>query len=334
MAGLGNLFDGTGGTALDSYNSGVDTALDQQKQLLANQNSAAMNPLNAQFRQGEIARQDAELPGIVGQSQQQGAAGEIAQATKLDAIKQRQTELASKASESELEQGRQFGERMMQLSQHMNNVPPPARAAFLVQQAEKMGISKDNPQLQALLSTPPEGMPKILYETGKGVAESSAKFLQERALGDQKGGYSVQTANIAADASRYAADRSAEARTADANKPTPLNAEKRLVQLMQIPPEQRDANWQREVRDVAEVISLTGQAKIPSITPDILDGKTPQNNAARVETFNDRVGAKGDTKPKPTQGIEQMVKEAGGSYEPDKYFYRVGPDGKVQRAPK
>jgi hypothetical protein len=204
-----------------AFMSGQRFAGEQQASDLANQqtqqtleHNAVMNPLNQQFRQGEIARQGADLQGVQYENQLRGNKVTLDNATLQQQIAANKSKLMTQMDEDSAKQMALFGQKVGQIGAALQQVPMLQRSAMLAQYAEKNNIPLDNPQLQVFLKAPPDKLPDLLMQTSKGMTQMGAEYI--KTMDDQKlkNQGTERVAQINADAHRYSADKVAGAKAA------------------------------------------------------------------------------------------------------------------------
>lgn len=317
-------------------------------------NQMAMQRDAAAAEQAKIAADIANTQAI---TQQRQLGNEYEGAILSDKIQAYKDAATQKREDAQIEKYGRQGEQFGRMSQELKAMPAAARTARLQQIAQQQGIGADNPMLQQFLSADPEQLPDLMEGFSKGFYEQSDKARAEKLKRDEmlkverekiQGRADVAAENVAMRreiAAQASADRrflgslaASSRREAAAAKgkggPVDIMAS---VAAGKITPEKAIAYY--EMKDAAEgltpeetqanarlkehVYSKTTVGK-PGTTEDIMGLQSPQERA--------KAAAGG----KPTGGtdIATAVKKAGQQYEPEKYDYRITPDGRVQRKPK
>ncbi len=196
-SGLDTLFQNLGPTGAsliagqrEGYAQGLDQiqAATQQQALLAAQEKAKqdalMSPLNLQLKQGEIARQAAELPGLQGISQQNVSKGNVAKATEdqdiLSAIESGKT----KITEQQLKRQENMAQMAGNLGQILKGQPPIYHADTRRRYLESNGIDPQSPGGRVVMESPPED----LINTANQITDMNERIRQ-----------AVKVANISAE---------------------------------------------------------------------------------------------------------------------------------------
>lgn len=188
--------------------------MNQQRQADYDQ-SLAMNPLNVQFRQGQVNQQAAELPGIIGQSQSQQAQGQYDQQTMPQRVAARLSSLGDQIGQDGMRRMGRTGEIAMQTASALDQYPPALHKELAPQIMAHYGVDPNDPVVQSIANMPDGQVQKALATVGSGMAMASGDFLQKSALETQKytaekeiaaGHDATNTANT-----KYSADKRLEA---------------------------------------------------------------------------------------------------------------------------
>lgn len=237
-----------------------------------------------------------------------------------------------------------YGEKLSSIAAQLSSMPPPMRNAAFREMALEAGIGLDNPRAQQFLSTDPNKLPGLLNEIGSGMAKSSAEFIRKMAEDKQKQDAEMAKQKYASDssagASRYATDKGFEkSQLSTQAKSDFLGALRKAADpVKQYSMLQSEATRIQDTdpvqaamyRQMATSIEPVAQAKIKAATPGSAD-----LNAMGIQTQAAPNIAPVAQRPVPGQtDIGRAVQAAGQAYEPDKYEYRIAPDGRVQRKPK
>lgn len=336
MAGLADYFTndtGLYGAALAGEQRGRDRAAADLKALYAMQD----RPLEQEkLRLGNeglaAANEAAALTNQVNRSQ---VGNKIAAANTAFDLDQDTAKLKQQAN---------YGQKISAIAAQLKAVPPLARGAAFRQMAAEAGIGLDNPRAQQFLNTDPNKLPDLLNEIGTGMATSSAEHIRKMAEEKQKQDAEFAKQKYASDssasASRYVADKGFEKSQLSTQAKSDFlgSLRKAADPVKQYGMLQSEATRIQDTdpvqagiyRQMATSIEPVAQAKIKSATPGAVD-----MNALGMQTQAAPSIAPVQQRPAPgTPDIAQAVKAAGQAYEPEKYEYRIAPDGRVQRKPK
>lgn len=150
----------------------------------------------------------AQLPGIQGQSQQQAAAGQLAQANMPQKIAAQSAGLSSQQITDKLKQLTDFGSIASQYGAVLDKLPPPSRAEALTGFAQKVGIPVNHPLIQGLLKNSdgsiadPADIPQKLADMGTKIQQSTQAYIQQQGsiMGRNQGNLAV--ANVKGDTAK------------------------------------------------------------------------------------------------------------------------------------
>lgn len=328
---------GTGGEGLGGLFVGNQLAMDRDKAMMDQQKGLAdIASSQAMTRQRELTNQldEALLPGKI-----EDAA--LARSQKQEADK------VAKFNAS----GEQFGK----LGMTLGGIPAAARPAALRQMAASAGIGDDNPMLNMFMNMDPEQMPDAMAKFSQGFFEQGDKarveaqkrgLMMEQKRAELEAKAAEGEANrqmrrdIAADANALRRDIAAmtqagqdrRASAKGAGKPASaqkLTTDQAIAASIMNNPELSDQEKLEALQRYQYNKATLGK---PGTEEQIMGTKTPEE---RVESAITK-GRKGGAEAPTTGGtdIAAAVKKAGQQYEPDKFEYRVTPDGRVQKRPK
>lgn len=184
---------------------------------LENEQTAAMNPLNQQFRQGQIAQQGAELPGIQGQSASLASQGQVDTATTSAKVAQRLSSLSNQVGVDGMEKMGREGAMALQASQALAQYPPALHKEVLPKLLAQYGMDPNSPMVAGILKMPDEMVQKSLSTLGSGMALASKDYLQKSALQTDDNKSKERIADTHAAATIYSAKIMAASREAAAN---------------------------------------------------------------------------------------------------------------------
>ncbi len=318
MSGLASFYGG-GREALASQQDQADL----QAKRLANQQSAVMNPLNAQFKQGEISAQAASLPGLAGISQSQVAKGQVDTDTAASQIAEKISANSTNISSNDVTQMHNISEKLGMVTQAVEAAgiqDPQAQAAALTKGINASGIPQgaDNPLLAPILQNNPTGALDSFKAMQKGMAMASAKFMQETALEDQKGkvqtaihaannqtsrdvekaraAAGIQEAGIHAGATVQAANIHAQTMKEMANSRSQtlmskMSSDQRIAYLSSIPSSDRTEAEQEALIQLSKQRLAERAAGAPSVPAQMTGMQTPMQTATQSSPFQQQGGA-------------------------------------------
>jgi hypothetical protein len=353
MADLGQMYN-HGMNGLASLYGGQMMAQEQasnEEKLKAmqmeNQQAAVMNPLNAQFRQGQINEQQAQLPGLQGVSQSHAAQGQYDSATIAAKIADGISKHAANMGANGLEQLKSDAEKLNYAVEAVKNVPVPQQKQALAKAISAYGGDPNSPMLSGLFQAPDDQFVTVAKGLSDGMAMASSGSKQnmasaaasqkaamereryhrdtEERINKDRNDTAMDKARLEAQTKLDVADRKAKAAAAHAN------LESKVAAILSDPNWKDDPNKVSQYNDLMQSVQpFRNAAANGYVQADLLGGDTP---AARFDPT--KVSGGGSTaKPTEDAKTKSAVERSGIKYEPDKYMYRVLPSGEVQRAPK
>lgn len=304
------------------------TLADIMKMRQAYQQQDQMNPML--LDQQRLANQttQAQLPGVVGNSQSLAARGQVDQAGVPDNIATNASNSRLKLDSNRVEMMQNYGQKMSLLGATMQNQPAVVRAAMMHEQLPKMGIDPDSEDGKYVMSMTPEQ----LALTGKQMSLVAAKHQQEM---DKEQSQRASAERVAAGnnaTSIRVAEIGANAKITAAQAKQAAYAEKdpvaKMTKLSQVPQDQRDDQWQQQWGEALNMVAYAGQSKTPQLAPSVMNGQPVPTLDAQ------RQGLAGSAPQSPEATVQSAATKAWGAYEPSKYDYRIGPNGNLQRKAK
>lgn len=318
-----------------------------QAQLLANQSNAQMNPLRAQFMQGQIDQQQAQLPGMVGQSQSQVAQGQYDTDTNAQRIAGRLSDITNQIGVNGVQKMGRDGAIASQVGAALAQYPPALHKEVLPKLIEQYGGDPSSPTFQGLMRMPDGQVAKAASTLGKGMAMASADYMQKQSLEAEKNaseerrtktqaGATVEAARIAADSRVNAAKARIEGMksTLGTDKTIAMLESQKAQNGGVLPPEYDDELNRLKVQQLMThptnniAPNMTGQPTSYDNARTAVYGNQPQTQV------QPQAGPNNSGAVNAPQQIQGMAQQSWGAYEPDKYDYRVGPNGNLQRKPK
>lgn len=353
MAGEGMF--GRGMNGLASYWAGQQQASSQAQQqaqlaslMQQQQRESQMLPLDLEAKRAGIAAENARLPGIMGQSQSMQAQGQFDQNTISSKVQAELAKHKSQMSQSELEQMGTMGTKMMQAAQVIEQagVPPPQQAQAMSKILSEFGVDPSSSFVAPLLQkVDPRTLTTVMKQVGEGLAKTGTQFIQNSALaGQAEGARATEGAANRASQEKIASGQQATAlevarinsaarmqaqqARADMQRNKPQSIDQAIAQLAQIPEEERTPAEQKALEQLSKQKLAQAAAGANPLPGRITGNETPQDIAASTGVFNQAGGG-----APAGNNVASAVQAAGWQYEPNKYEYRIGPDGKVQRRP-
>jgi hypothetical protein len=316
-------------------NDRAAAAEDLRTKQIANDQSMVMNPLNAQFRQGQIAEQGAILPGQQAAARSLVSNANVDTATESARIAQRLSSLSNQMGVDGVQKMAREGAIASQAAAALKNYPPALHKEILPKLYMQYGGDPHSPLLQGFMSMPDGEIAKALATTGQGMAMASHEYLQKSALQANENNSqeriakgnnstSIEVAKIQA-ASREAAARARAAAMAKIPK-----TEDRIAIL-----EEAEANGEATPQESELLRRLKNHVynektlAAPATAPEVMGQETPTARAARLAQ-----GSTPQAAAPQAPDIQQALQAAGMPYEPNKYEYRIGPNGQPQRKAK
>lgn len=172
-----------------SMNAGRQVGLDQARSLadlqavqMQNDQSAIMNPLNAQFKQGQIAEQQAQLPGFVGQAQTLASQGQVDQSTTSAKIAQRLSSYTNQIGSDGVQKMGREGAIASQVAAVLQNYPPALHKEVAAKAWASFGGDPNSTVLASIEHMPDGQVAQDLGTLGKGMVMASGEYLQKAAL--------------------------------------------------------------------------------------------------------------------------------------------------------
>lgn len=335
---LGTMYqNGMGATAslLGGQMASTAQAQDAEKlreMQMKNQQDAIMNPLNAQFRQGQIAQQGAELPGIQGTSASLVAKGSEEMQTLSAKVAAKLSSLSTQIGADGMARQGQDGEKLAHLAKIVANYPPAMQKEVFAKGFAAYGGDVNSPIVRSILQVDPEHFQKAAETMGNGMALAGQKYQQESAIaksgqdsheriGAANNRTSIEVAKINA-ASREAAAK------ARAGMMKHMNSDQQLTALTAVPVDERTPDEQARILELSNQRIAEKTAPANAVAATVMNQDTPQQTGQK--TAANIHGA-----PKAAAGdFTSAAKAQWPDYNPSLYDYRMGPDGVVQRKKK
>lgn len=181
MADLLDVFR-NGAGAYDALMAGEADGLKRQATLadlttkrLANEQSAAMNPLLQSQQRLNNQTLDAQLPGHVGDSMTKFAGGQVAAAGVPDKIRTQASDAQGKLADNAAAEIARFGKTLSMISSQTAGMAPLARSIFIGNQIMQVAPNLPDDQVQTMMQLSPEQ----LTEVGKRISLADPKHQQE-----------------------------------------------------------------------------------------------------------------------------------------------------------
>lgn len=302
---------------------------------LENAQSAVMNPLNAQFQQGRIAQQGAELPGIQGRSASAVAQGSEDMQTMTAKVAAKISAMSTQIGNDGMVQMGQDGEKLSHAAAIIANYPPHLQKPMFMKAVQQYGANTNSPMFQAVMQAPDDQFQTAVASLGKGMALAGQKYQQATATADAHSSSQEKIAKGHDDASRYSADKAAESRLGVAQAKakamvSTLGVDKAIAHYEMIPPSVRTDEENQILVSLKTQQLQARAAGANAVAPTVLNQKTPLELAKEA--------AEGGQKKADTgHGDLDIAKLAAAQklpYDPSKFIYRIGPNGQVQSKPK
>lgn len=291
--GMGSLASMMGGQQMAADRQMAEQKL--RELTMQNDQSAVMNPLNAQFKQGQIAQQGAELPGVVGHSQSLAAQGQEDVATGAQKIAAKLSSYSTSIGNDGMVKMGQDGEKLSHAAQIIKSYPPAIQKQMFQKAIQQYGGDPNSPVFQGLLQAPDDQFQKAVEAMGNGMALAGQKYKQEYvAEGAKQASHEkIATGNNETQirvAEINAASRVAAAK-ARASMMKHMNMDQKLTALSSIPSEERTVEESNQLEMLSAQRISERTASAPGVAPTVLGQKTPQQTA--LETAKTITGNKG-----------------------------------------
>lgn len=327
---------------------------ERQKQLL---------PLDIQQRQLANKATEAQIPGMQADSEKRQIDTRFARDTIVPKIQAEMSSLKGKISEAELKEITNAGQAYLQAGPLLDKMPGVVSHAA----ARQILGNFYRPEFDQV---PPEALGQVISYFGEGMVAGQAKYVQQLGLLDRKLGSAERVAETKSAAQIEAARISAAARTRQFNQDV-MEAQAALKAKFGNYPQQA-AYYKDKARQVAQEAAFTGDEQdkrrllqMANIYGDMAEEAMHQERLKAIAAQQEANRSKPDVSafdiptvtppamppggPRPSgsgnnptvapsgqtpMGSPETFKKAFGAYEPDKYEYRIGPNGQPQRRKK
>lgn len=303
---------------------------------MENDQSAVMNPLNAQFRRGQIDQQGAELPGIQGVSQSRAAQGSEDTQLLASKVAEKISNMQTQIGANGMQQMGQDAEKLLHAAQIIKQLPPAMQKQAFAKAMQQYGGSADNPMFKGLMQAPDAEFQKSAEALGQGMALSSSKFVQTQtaALSHQASQASISAADNTS--REKIAQIQADSRKAVAE--TRLKATKHMstdqaIAFLTMAPDRTPA-------EEDQLIALRKQkleeraAGANAVAPNVLGQDNPLMAAAKAAEASRTKPGTGHGDLDQHELFSKMAAAQKLPYDTSKFKYRIGPNGQLQSAPK
>lgn len=247
------------------------------------QQEAMMHPLNMQMKQGQIAQQQAELPGVVGQSQSHAVKGQLDQATAQTKLAEILSAGVTKLGEDGVKQMAMEGERLGQAAQLMLKAPPMMHKQILESYISKFGGDPNSPTIKHLLSLPDGQIAAAADTLSKSMALATGKQRQASALQAEDNSVKERIAKGHDQTQIKVAQIQAEARKQIAaerqNAVRHMNMDQAITYLSGIPEDQRTPAEQAQLVQLSKQRLAERTASANAVPAQVMNMETPQARA-------------------------------------------------------
>ena len=311
---LQGLFSGpmAGWLGADQYqNAQKNDELNRQQSLEDLTTKQVNRPLDMQVKQMGLAKSAAELPGIFARSSQEQDKANMSRKTLDPAIQAELTKIAAQTTFDDLKN------QEAQLTQLISNPNTPE-------------------QIRQTLLKARDYFPD-LYKKRMELDEQTKRSTYEA---DQRRASALDVANVNKDKATTVANTNAAARVqaaaqkavsmANAAAAGKLDPAKAAVALAFAAEQSDDPTERAELFRRSNEMELMAQKLKPAPQPQINTDAVGGGVLNPAKLPGPTAGVK-DAPAQPGNDIQKAVTAAGWTYEPTKYDYRIGPDGKVQR---
>lgn len=258
-------------------------AEDLRAKQLANDNSAAMNPLNAQFRQGQINEQGAMLPGQQAQSQILGSQAKFDVATESQRIAQKISSMGNQIGVDGMQTMAREGQIATQAAAMLKNYPPALHKEVLKQIYTNFGGSPDSPMLKGLMQLPDDKVADAALATGKGMALASSEYFQKSTMQSDENQSQEKIARghdaTSLEVARIQAEAKKQVAAARASVIKNLKPEDQITALSGIPEAERTPEEQAQLTQLTQYMLSKAAAGSNQVPGQVLDKPTNQQTA-------------------------------------------------------
>lgn len=317
----GEIPFGQGMNGLAAYFAGQNAANATQRTQLDLASIAQQQERERQMLPLDVATKQATLPGIMGVSQQQAAAGQLAQNTLGDAIAAKMAKFKSEASVDQVRMLDATAEKVSKAAIAVKQAGLPAMAVPQAMQKvlSQYGLDESNPFAQSILRLPPDQMLDVAQQIGEGIAKANPGTIQNMAQAKQAQDSAASIAKLERE-SREKLERERNATQLDIaniNSQSRIQAaqarqavqkamssDQKIVALSSIPEEERTEDENRQLRALSQQRLAERAAAANALPAQMLDKSTPQQNAAQSSPF---AGGRGAGVPPPVpSGMRQI----------------------------
>lgn len=318
-------------------NAQAQDAQKLQAMQLENQQSAVMNPLNAQFKQGQINQQGAELPGIQGQSASLVAKGGEDMALMSQKIAAKISSMSTQIGADGLAKMGQDADKMLHAASIAQQYPPAMQKQIFAKAVAAYGGDVNSPMFKGLGQLPDDKFLDAVNATGKGMVTASMKYQQESSMAKAHADSQERIAAGNNQASRDVADINGKSRLAAAQARAKamvdsLGVDKAIAHYEMIPPSVRTDEDNQILTSLKTQQLQKAAAGANAVGANVMDMPNQMDAAAKAAAVaqQKRPGA---TNANAAQPIEARAKAQWPDYNPDVYEYR-DVNGVVQRRKK
>jgi hypothetical protein len=316
------------------------------KQLTAQ--NAELHPLLVQAKSLENQTSTANLPRILAEAKLKGLEADRGAATQQSTINKTNFDNNDSMEASVM---RHLGVTAKQ----MEGLPDNQKALFLADSLRAKGYPEVEGFMKKVAHVPAAGLPKYLTAMSDKYLRSTDAYAQHMDTTNATNAAHIQSSNIAAkavvDAAQIRATKGgsgdledqietelAKDRTLEARMGT-------LITGIQKAKETGNMDLARRLYARANALKGAYDTKVNSPRAGTVDINGQTNGRVQTAPGSDIQIPNPDAEAPPTPApgasgakgpaqIKAMVEAAGGVYQPDKFMYRIGPNGKVQAAPK
>jgi hypothetical protein len=302
-------------------------AEDLRTKQLANQQSMVMNPLNAQFKQGEIDQQQAQLPGLQGQAQSLAAQGQYDTQMLSSKVAAGISKNAAQIGDDGMKKLGHNGEIALKVSQMLAQYPPALHKEVAAKAFQTYGGDPD--VIQGILNMPDAAVAKGIAVMGQGMAMASSAYLQDKAKNDadnasrERVGAGNNAATIKA--AQIMADSRLAAAKARASVIKNLKPEDQITALSGIPAEERTPEEQAQLTQLTQYMLSKAAAGSNQVAPQVMGQQTNQQTA---QATGAAIFGGGQPTAQPAgaaSDIATYAKQKGLPYDPANYDYKIDP---------
>lgn len=311
--------------AYAALQAGIQNDAANQQQQLENEKAQAALPFVGPRAQADLAAVQANTGETQARTQGLGLANQFTQQTQPGKVAATNTGNAALQTAEQAKNLGSIGQIAGQVAGMMDGVPPPARPAAFAQVLKSYGVDASHLPQEFLT-----GDPDLLRNFSQKAIQASAEFQTQTGIQEQKNQGSLAVAQTGAESRVRTAELNAQARQQVAEINRQAKIQSQTFEQAAVEAEKRGdhAGAQKFYQAAQNIRQYAAQT-----TASLIGQNVPNPGFGGGEGG---APSSGGGQPAPAAGpaLNEAAKASFGAYEPDKYDYRVGPNGNLQRKPK